>query len=244
VIKRSETIAEKLCDEILAGTYKPGERLPAERDLAHQLGANRGSVREALLALERMGLVTTRRGDGHTVRPLREAHLELAGPLLKAGGTLHRDVIEELLDTSEALLAGAIYLAVERASQPELDRVRRRVLHLADDRNPRRYHERLGELIELVADVTGNLMLRLVRNTMRPATDEGVRVLEPWLDTDWLAVTRALAAIDAALAAHDPSAAEQAMRALYRLRRQDIGRAIDAQEESLARGEDPLKPPA
>ena len=74
MIKRSETIAGKLCDEILAGIYKPGERLPAERDLAHQLGANRGSVREALLALERMGLVTTRRGDGHTVRPLREAH--------------------------------------------------------------------------------------------------------------------------------------------------------------------------
>jgi DNA-binding FadR family transcriptional regulator len=244
VIKRSETIAEQLCNEILAGTYKPGERLPAERDLAHQLGANRGSVREALLALERMGLVTTRRGDGHTVRPVREAHLELAGPLLKAGGTLHRDVIEEILDVSEALLAGAIYLAVERAGQPELDRVRRRVVHLADDRNPGRYHERIGELIDLVADVTGNLMLRLVRNTMRPATDEGVRLLAPWLDTDWLAVTRALAAIDAALAAHDPSAAEQAMRGLYRLRRQDITRAIDAQEESLARGEDLLKPPA
>ena len=65
-----ESIAAQLRNDILDGTYKAGERLPAERDLASRLGVNRGSVREALKKLEQMGLVVIRRGDGATVRHL------------------------------------------------------------------------------------------------------------------------------------------------------------------------------
>lgn len=42
---RSESVADRIRDEILNGTYKPGERLPAERNMAGRLGVNRGSVR-------------------------------------------------------------------------------------------------------------------------------------------------------------------------------------------------------
>jgi len=67
-----ESIAARLRNDILGGTYKAGERLPAERDLASRLGVNRGSVREALKKLEQMGLVLIRRGDRATVRQRRE----------------------------------------------------------------------------------------------------------------------------------------------------------------------------
>jgi DNA-binding FadR family transcriptional regulator len=46
------------------GEFKPGERLPAERDLAKQLGVSRPSVREALIALEVEGWVEVRTGAG------------------------------------------------------------------------------------------------------------------------------------------------------------------------------------
>ncbi len=42
---RSEHIAGKLRDEILAGVYGPGDRLPPERELATKLGVTRGYFR-------------------------------------------------------------------------------------------------------------------------------------------------------------------------------------------------------
>ncbi|MBX3654374.1 MAG: FadR family transcriptional regulator [Ramlibacter sp.] len=57
-------IAEQLRSLIVAGEFAAGSRLPAERDLAKQLGVSRPSVREALIALEVEGWVEVRTGSG------------------------------------------------------------------------------------------------------------------------------------------------------------------------------------
>jgi DNA-binding FadR family transcriptional regulator len=57
-------IAEQLRALITSGEFEPGSRLPAERDLAKQLGVSRPSVREALIALEVEGWVEVRTGSG------------------------------------------------------------------------------------------------------------------------------------------------------------------------------------
>jgi DNA-binding FadR family transcriptional regulator len=57
-------IAEQLRCLMTGGELKPGSRLPAERDLAKQLGVSRPSVREALIALEVEGWVEVRTGSG------------------------------------------------------------------------------------------------------------------------------------------------------------------------------------
>ncbi|MBG9389827.1 FadR/GntR family transcriptional regulator [Caenimonas aquaedulcis] len=57
-------IAEQLRKLMTSGEFKPGSRLPAERDLAKQLGVSRPSVREALIALEVEGWVEVRTGSG------------------------------------------------------------------------------------------------------------------------------------------------------------------------------------
>ncbi|AEG91987.1 FadR/GntR family transcriptional regulator [Ramlibacter tataouinensis] len=61
-------IAEQLRSLIAAGEFAPASRLPAERDLARQLGVSRPSVREALIALEVEGWVEVRTGSGIYVR--------------------------------------------------------------------------------------------------------------------------------------------------------------------------------
>ena len=57
-------IAEQLRTLITAGEWAVGSRLPAERDLARQLGVSRPSVREALIAMEVEGWVEVRTGSG------------------------------------------------------------------------------------------------------------------------------------------------------------------------------------
>jgi DNA-binding FadR family transcriptional regulator len=65
-------IADQIRQGIRAGEFTVGTRLPAERELAAQLGVSRPSVREALIALEVEGWVEVRTGSG--VYVLERAH--------------------------------------------------------------------------------------------------------------------------------------------------------------------------
>jgi len=65
-------IAEQLRGLITGGEFATGTRLPAERDLAKQLGVSRPSVREALIALEVEGWVEVRTGSGIYVQEARQ----------------------------------------------------------------------------------------------------------------------------------------------------------------------------
>lgn len=62
--KLYQRIADSIASAIAAGTYVPGRRLPAERDLAEQFGVSRPTVREAMIALEIRGLVGAKKGSG------------------------------------------------------------------------------------------------------------------------------------------------------------------------------------
>ncbi|MFZ0099400.1 MAG: FCD domain-containing protein [Gemmobacter sp.] len=62
--KLSQSVSRQIELLILRGILRPGERLPAERDLAERLGVSRPSLREALEVLEAKGLLVTRPGAG------------------------------------------------------------------------------------------------------------------------------------------------------------------------------------
>ncbi|MFN5177162.1 FadR/GntR family transcriptional regulator [Limnohabitans sp.] len=61
-------IAGQLRDLMVEGEFSVGSRLPAERELAQQLGVSRPSVREALIALEVEGIIEVRTGSGIYVK--------------------------------------------------------------------------------------------------------------------------------------------------------------------------------
>lgn len=60
-------LVEILQNKIIAGEYKPGERLPSVRDLATEAGVNPNTVQRAFANLEQMGLIVTMRTNGRTV---------------------------------------------------------------------------------------------------------------------------------------------------------------------------------
>jgi DNA-binding FadR family transcriptional regulator len=63
-----QQVAERIKLQIYSGAMAEGDRLPAEKELAQQLGVSRPTVREALIALEIAGLVEIRTGSGSYIR--------------------------------------------------------------------------------------------------------------------------------------------------------------------------------
>jgi GntR family transcriptional regulator, hexuronate regulon transcriptional repressor len=62
--KLYQQVASTIMAAIMAGNYKPGERLPSERDLAVAFKVSRPTIREAMIALEIRGLAESRHGSG------------------------------------------------------------------------------------------------------------------------------------------------------------------------------------
>lgn len=63
-----EKAIEQIKDMIVEGTFKKGDKLPSEREMAESLQISRTSIREALRELEIMGLIESRQGDGNFVK--------------------------------------------------------------------------------------------------------------------------------------------------------------------------------
>ncbi len=63
-IRLYRRVADDLAQSIRDGVYRPGEKLPAERELAEAFGVSRPTVREAMIALEIFGVVEIRHGSG------------------------------------------------------------------------------------------------------------------------------------------------------------------------------------
>ncbi len=163
-----DSIVVRLRDAILRGEVQPGERLESERRLAETLGVGRGSVREALKQLDQLGLVDIRHGGGARVRPVEDASLDVLHHLLRLEGGPGVELVTQLLEVHEILMASAVEMAVRNATEAEVERARE-LLHaladpgLADDA----YRSALDELAQLISKASRNLVLRLVRNGLR-----------------------------------------------------------------------------
>jgi len=97
------------------GALKPGDRLPAERLLAAEVGVSRPSLRAGLRALAAMGVVEARHGSGTYIKG---GPLALVHEPLRMLAALHGLTRDELFEARQLLEVGAAGLAAER-SKPE-----------------------------------------------------------------------------------------------------------------------------
>jgi GntR family transcriptional regulator, transcriptional repressor for pyruvate dehydrogenase complex len=113
-------ICRKMVGQLIRGNWAEGEKIPAERELCQKLGVGRASLREALKALEIMGLIETRLGDGTYVCKRSEF---FSRPLLWAIASSSEADARELIEARifiEVELAG---LAAERAGAEDLKQI-------------------------------------------------------------------------------------------------------------------------
>ena len=136
----SDEIATQVRTEILKGTYGAGEKLPSERELALAFGVNRMTVREALLKLQALGLVSIRQGSGVEVLDYRDTgNLDLLIHLVTipdAEGKYDRRALASISEVGGDLMLLAVELAFRRMPPEEfveLEGLLERQLELIDD---------------------------------------------------------------------------------------------------------------
>lgn len=109
-------VARRLMDLFTGGSIAPGTRLPPERQLATTLGVGRSAVREALAALEILGIVDVRPGSGTYLRGVAS---DLLPQTLRWGLLIGEKSTAELLDLRSGLEIYVARLAAGRASEDE-----------------------------------------------------------------------------------------------------------------------------
>jgi len=121
-----EEIIGQIQDRIIKGELAPGEKLPAERDLAQNLGVNRGTVREALKKLEMLGLVEILHGDGIYVKNYLECgNLELLKSIIYSSSTMTAGIIKNLLELRRILAPEMAAAAAANRSEEEIARMKK-----------------------------------------------------------------------------------------------------------------------
>jgi DNA-binding FadR family transcriptional regulator len=202
-------IADQIAALIRRGEYRPGARLPPERDLAKKLGVSRPSVREALIALEVEGFVEVRIGSGVYVtdarRPAsrRPALPPDSGPF-------------ELIGARRLVEAECAALAARNASAAQVRQMKAALDSMRRDRRRHRVPLEGDHLFHLrIAEASGSSALALlVRTLWAQRTGPLFLRLEHHFDTPalWSAAIDEHQVVLEAIEAHDPAAARAAMR--------------------------------
>jgi GntR family transcriptional regulator, sialic acid-inducible nan operon repressor len=206
-----EDVAHRLEEMIQEGTFPPGTLLPPERELMRLFDVGRPSIREALFALHRMGLVRVSTGERASVTtPTPDtliAHLSGAARAFLAQG----NGVAHFHDARALFEAGIARRAAARATDDDIARLHRALEANEAARGDARKFEQ--------ADVAFHYVLaQITENPIFAAVHEAL--------VDWLTSQRTIAlrlphtetvALDghrrifAAVAGHDPEAAGAAM---------------------------------
>lgn len=112
-----EQVAEQISEWMSENGLQPGDRLPPERELATRLGVSRATISQALVAMEVVGVIAVRHGDGAIVRPT-----STASPLVEAIRA-HARRLPDVIDAREALETKTAALAAERRTASDMKRI-------------------------------------------------------------------------------------------------------------------------
>jgi GntR family transcriptional repressor for pyruvate dehydrogenase complex len=115
-VRLYEQVAEQITTWIAENGLQPGDRIPPERELATRLGVSRATLSQALVALEVIGVVAVRHGDGTVVTQPR------ARKIVEAIRE-HADRLPEVIDTRDALETKIAALAASRRTTEDLARI-------------------------------------------------------------------------------------------------------------------------
>jgi len=210
--KLYEIVVERIEGMIHSGDLKPGDALPSERDIMAAFNIGRPAVREALLALQNKGLITTENGRRAKVRLPSVDNVMSTLDGIVALMIKRADSLKNLFD-----LRIFVEAAMARHAAKEIDAARLEQLKEALEENKRSIGDRERFMR---TDIAFHRIL--FQTADNPVFDAVHGALVNWIMERWRKIKRTNATETAAYQGHlqiykavsqrDPDAAEKAMR--------------------------------
>jgi GntR family transcriptional repressor for pyruvate dehydrogenase complex len=204
-----DAIVQRIVQIIGDGTWKAGDQLPPQRQLAHELGVSMASLREALHTLQGMGVLEFRHGQGtfvcHDPSAIVERCLDLAL-------VLDREMVQDFLDARRAVEGGLAYLAAQRATEEQVAKLSNLVGGMKDavDAGDDASFEKLDLAFHrLVSEMSGSNILQYLSSILFESLEEFIQVM-PHTPQGW----RRHADVCAAIEDKAPEPSQRAMHAL------------------------------
>lgn len=208
-MKKSDKLYRRVCDGVLqrlaAGEFDVGARLPAERELAETYAVSRATVREAMVALEMLGIVDMRKGSGIYV--VGRARSEEESDRLDIGAF-------ELMEARRLYEVETAAVAASRIGAEDLAQLDA-LIGTMQDEDEARGEQADRDFHLLIAEATGNsAMVAIIAElwSMRERCDLARTILQRARGSGLAPRVREHRVIVDALRAGDPHAAREAMR--------------------------------
>jgi GntR family transcriptional repressor for pyruvate dehydrogenase complex len=214
-----EQIVQQIEESVLKGTLKPGDQLPAERELAQTLGVSRTAVREAVKTLREKGLVEAYSGRGTFITDgTSQAARQSFDLMIKVG---QQEGSPHLAELRLILEPGIAALAASRIQEPEIVAMREAVAVMdRAQRDPEAYIEADLDFHLALAEAAGNpLILSLIDSIVGLLREQRIRIfnVEGGPQRGQIHHKRILEAVER----HDPELARSTMRAHLEQVRED-----------------------
>ncbi len=214
-----EQIVQQIEEAVLNGSLKPGDQLPAERDLAQRMGVSRTAVREAVKTLREKGLVEAYSGRGTFItNGTSQAARQSFDLMVKIG---QQEGSPHLVELRLILEPGIAALAAERATEEDLQAMREAVAVMdRSQKDPQAYIEADLDFHLALAEAAGNpLILSLIDSIVGLLREQRIKIfnVEGGPQRGQFHHKRILAAMEH----RDPEMAREAMRSHLEQVRED-----------------------
>lgn len=211
---RSRRLFEEVCDQIRSqiadGKLKPGDKLPAERDLATQFGISRSGVREALRSLEFAGLVKLEKGvkGGSFVLGSEHGLVQTLESMFDIGHVSIKEIMTARIEIMDTIVKFAAENGKEshfKALEADIKRTKR---HMED---PDGSNDPLTtqEFYTVLAQATGNRIFVMMAKALSQLVYKALQSHPPRMDFDLVGMRTKFVA---QLRARNVSAARKTMR--------------------------------
>ncbi|MGE5485517.1 MAG: FadR/GntR family transcriptional regulator [Ignavibacteriales bacterium] len=177
-----ETIAKKIVSLIRAGDLEPGARLPSEKEMCEALGVSRSSVREALQALEYLGVIESKQGVGKFLS-VESRRLAIS---LDWNHALNTAPLFELMEAREYLEGLVASLAAQRATSEDiagLESTLAAVQRWAGKDQDKFFRAELGFHLAMAKACGNSVLCEMVGVVMNRVYAEAERFLRTTLET-------------------------------------------------------------
>jgi len=210
-LRAHEYVAEQIRRHISLHLIKPGEALPAERELAVMFGVGRPTIQHALRLLEASGLVEARRGRSGGTFVTQRGGDSLAVDELMIRVLRNRKELEDLLEYRRIVEPAVARLAASARRDADLAAMRRAIQGMTAATTEPDYMRHDTDFHLALARATGNAVLAAVIEDMRSKLNDAMTLL-PESDTWHRRLSREHDALFEAIESGDGEDAERLMQ--------------------------------